>query len=561
MQLSTNTLLQGGKYRIERVLGQGGFGITYLATTKFTTQGELGTMEVEGHVAIKEFFMSEINSRKSDDSRVEGSSGNVFSNYRRKFKTEAQNLAKLNHPNIVKVYDVFDENNTTYYVMEFIDGQDLDHYIRQCGHIPEKEAVGIISEIGKALGYMHSRKMLHLDMKPKNVMRRRDGRCCLIDFGLSKQYTDDGEPESSTTIGLGTPGYAPLEQSQYKQDGTFPATLDVYALGATLYKMLSGERPPMASDILNQGFPMDKLKSLQVSDVTALAVKKAMNPMRMERFDSVTVLMKALPTCQTDDERTEFIDTPDDDLRRMKNPGRPKYAWKERNWFTNLALGGVCLYYACLIIVAGEDWGYLLNFDRSEDFFNLYMQVAILITLYFSFLLLQGQKCKWYIPMVVNLHPVAFMFLTVPYGVALSTLFIRHKGKSGWKQLDRERLGKPLFWNKERHASVNIAVITVICITLFTLLGVGSGLSYGDSYEGMIFSNILILLLGLLFLLKNAIGWAALTYPGILCLLVVGMAGRYGDFYLLILLIIPYLCLFGLLFIRKNGKSAWNLMQ
>ena len=170
-------------------------------------------MNVEAQVAIKEFFMSEVNSRRSDGSSVEGSSGSVFANYRKKFKKEAENLSKLSLSNIVKVVDVFDENNTTYYVMEFIEGKNLDDYIKQKGSLPEPEAISIIKEVGNALEYMHSRKMLHLDIKPKNIMRKPDGTIYLIDFGLSKQFTDNGEPESSTSIGLGTPGYAPIEQS------------------------------------------------------------------------------------------------------------------------------------------------------------------------------------------------------------------------------------------------------------------------------------------------------------------------------------------------------------
>ncbi len=556
MQLKPNSLLQGGKYRIERVLGQGGFGITYLAATKFTTQGELGSMEVEAHVAIKEFFMSEINSRKSDDSRVEGSSGTVFSNYRRKFKTEAQNLAKLAHPNIVKVYDVFDENNTTYYVMEFIDGQDLDHYIRQCGHIPEKEAVGIVGEIGKALGYMHSQKMLHLDMKPKNVMRRRDGRCCLIDFGLSKQFDEKGEPESSTTIGLGTPGYAPLEQSQYKQDGTFPATLDVYALGSTLYKMLSGERPPMASDVLNLGFPAGKLRVANVSEKTVSAVKKAMNPIRVERYQTVGALLKDLPAyTANDDEKTEI--KRDDE----KRPTVKRYAWQERHWLANLALGGMCAYLVCLGIVS-FDWGYM--FESPENrWMEWYMVVALGVSLHFSILLLQGQKCRWYIPLIVNLHPVAAVFITLPYGVALLSLFIKRNGLSGWKMLDKDRLDKCRLWNKERHFVVNAMVVFVTGITLLLLLGTGLDLDRGYSHYDydMVFSLVMLSLYGLYLLLRNAVCWAMLVAGGLILTLVSEEIAGHNDHFPVFLLFCLYALLAAALLIRKNGKSAWSLMK
>ena len=291
--LEAGAVLCRGKYRIEKVLGQGSFGITYLASARFEAQGNLGRMNIEAQVAVKEFFMSEVNGRKADGSSVDGSSGSVFANYRKKFRREAENLARLDHPDIVKVLDIFDENNTTYYVMEFIEGQNLDDYIRRRGCVPEAEAVALVGQAGAALSYMHSRQMLHLDIKPKNIMRRTDGTVCLIDFGLSKQFTAGGEPESSTTIGLGTPGYAPIEQARYRQDGTFPATLDVYALGATLFKLLTGQRPPDATDILNEGFPEKEL-ARRVSPDTLRVLRKAMAPVRRDRYQNIPSFMADL---------------------------------------------------------------------------------------------------------------------------------------------------------------------------------------------------------------------------------------------------------------------------
>ena len=101
MELRKGTLLQGGKYKIEKSLGQGSFGITYLATAKFTTEGALGKFDVTAKVAIKEFFMSDINGRKEDGSTVEGSTGSIFTNYKKRFRKEAENLSKLLHPYIV----------------------------------------------------------------------------------------------------------------------------------------------------------------------------------------------------------------------------------------------------------------------------------------------------------------------------------------------------------------------------------------------------------------------------------------------------------------------------
>ena len=289
--LSNMTTLRDGKYRILRPLGHGSFGVTYLATAKFVVKGTLGEMETEVKVAVKEFFMGDINTRAADGSSVEGSGGSVFANYRKKFRREAENLSKLNHPNIVKVLDVFDENNTTYYVMQYIEGMNLNEYIQKKGRLNETEALGMVKDMGKALSYMHRNRMLHLDIKPKNVMIEKDGKAILIDFGLAKQYTATGEPESSTSIGMGTPGYAPIEQANYHQDGTFPVTLDIYAFGATIYKMLTGQTPPHASDLLENGFPEMMFRSLGVSEHMIGCVKKAMEPTKKSRYLSLDVMV------------------------------------------------------------------------------------------------------------------------------------------------------------------------------------------------------------------------------------------------------------------------------
>ena len=329
--LRPGTLLHGGTYRIEKILGQGSFGITYLASAKFEAQGNLGRMNVEAQVAVKEFFMSEVNGRKADGSSVDGSSGSVFANYRKRFRREAENLSHLHHFDIVKVLDIFDENNTTYYAMEFIEGQNLDDYICRRGGVPEAEALSIIREAGDALTYMHSRRLLHLDLKPKNIMRRPDGTVCLIDFGLSKQFTANGEPESSTTIGLGTPGYAPIEQGSYKPGGRFPATLDVYALGATLFKLLTGQRPPDATDILSEGFPKKELSAHRISSGTIEVLRKAMAPKKDDRYQSISSFVEDIgggidEATTFIDEATTIVGEPVKQEYRANPPSKPKQA-------------------------------------------------------------------------------------------------------------------------------------------------------------------------------------------------------------------------------------------
>ena len=313
--LKSGTTLRGKSYTytIQKVLGQGTFGITYLATTQVKVTGALGELETTIQVAIKEFFMKEINGRE-DYTVTSGSKGGVYDKYKQKFAREAENLSKLHHPNIVKVLEYFEANNTVYYAMEYMEGGSLDNYITQKNGMPEAECVKYAKQIGAALSYMHAHKMLHLDLKPGNIMLRKNGDAVLIDFGLSKQYDESGNPETSTTVGGGTPSYAPLEQSDYHDGKGFPVTMDVYALGATMYKMLTGVRAPEASAILNDGFPAYELQKHQVSDALIACVARAMSALKKDRPQSVEEFLKELQRngAKNDNEEETKYDTTSD---------------------------------------------------------------------------------------------------------------------------------------------------------------------------------------------------------------------------------------------------------
>lgn len=295
--LAIGTILHGEAYdyKIMDVLGQGTFGITYKA--KVEMKGALGRLDSNMYVAVKEFFMKEVNGRENSSvTSGSTSNGGLFYYYRDKFEREARNLSTLSHPNIVKVLEAFHANGTTYYSMEYIDGISLDKKIAQSpqGRMPLTEAIETLKQIGAAIAFMHSRNMLHLDVKPGNVMMRKDGTAVLIDFGLSKQYTSDGEPESSTKVGAGTPGYAPIEQASYHEGKGFPTMMDVYALGGTLFKMLTGQRPPEASEILNEGFPTDSLRQLFIPDNIVNSISRAMAPLKKDRWQTVDEFVKHL---------------------------------------------------------------------------------------------------------------------------------------------------------------------------------------------------------------------------------------------------------------------------
>ncbi len=279
MNLLNGTLLQGGKYRIEGVLGQGGFGITYRAVQ----------VMLERTVAVKEFFMKDLNGRAAGSGAVtvgSESSHELVGRFRRKFVKEAQMIARLNHPGIVKIIDVFEERGTAYYVMEYLDGESLAQLVARRGAIPEAEAVGYVTAVGDALQFIHSKHINHLDIKPSNIVRCTDGRVVLIDFGVSKQYdvtTDKGT--TTTPVGI-SHGYSPAEQ--YRQGGVqqFSPQSDVYALAATLYKLLTSETPPESLVVGEDGLPLAPLQRNGVSEHVVQAIRAAMQT-RKQRTQSV----------------------------------------------------------------------------------------------------------------------------------------------------------------------------------------------------------------------------------------------------------------------------------
>lgn len=256
-------------YRIEKALGMGGFGITYLATTSV----QFGNLKTTISVAIKEHFISDSCERDAQTHNIVYSNpvkGRVESS-QRDFVAEARRLQKVGveHTNIVKVNEVFETNNTAYYVMEYLNGESLRTYVERKGKLPEDEMLTLMRPIMSAVKLLHEHHMTHLDIKPDNIMLTSDEygdiRPVLIDFGLSKHYGKDGRPTSTiNTLGY-TDGYAPVEQ--YAGLTTFSPSADIYALGATMLFCLTGKDPKKSIDFKDA----DKetlLNSLSISDGT-----------------------------------------------------------------------------------------------------------------------------------------------------------------------------------------------------------------------------------------------------------------------------------------------------
>lgn len=250
--LKPGTILRSSKrnYKIVKVLGHGGFGITYLVESDIIYD-ELPTTV---RFALKEHFINSLCSRDPQIQHVVSSQPvqKEVDRSMRAFISEAQRLQKLgiSHSNIVKVNEVFEANNTAYFVMEYLDGGSLADYVQGRGRLSFAEMAALMEPVCNSVAMLHRNSVAHYDIKPQNIMLvNRKGQLSpvLIDFGLAKHYDGQGNATSSIAAAGYTPGYAPMEQ--YAGFSTFQPTADVYALGATILFCLTGHAPAPAQEL------------------------------------------------------------------------------------------------------------------------------------------------------------------------------------------------------------------------------------------------------------------------------------------------------------------------
>lgn len=305
--LKPGTTLRHETYKIERVLGQGGFGITYLAFD----------LNLERYVAIKEFFPKDYCDRDDTTSHVTLGTQNscdFVGRLKAKFLKEARNIAKFDHPGIIKIHAAFEENNTAYYIMDYVEGLNLSEIVKKNGPIKEGKALEYIRKVGKALEYVHGQRINHLDVKPANILiRKSDDSPILIDFGLSKQYDSAGHQTSTTPTGI-SHGYAPAEQ--YSDGGVkeFSPQTDIYSLAATLYYALSGIVPPQATKLIED----DLAFPAPIPARLVNPISKAMSTKRKDRHPSVGEFINDLDKEKDFSEKTVFV------LPEEKPKPRPK---------------------------------------------------------------------------------------------------------------------------------------------------------------------------------------------------------------------------------------------
>ena len=312
MNLPNGHILQNGKYQITQAIGQGGFGITYQGIWFTEVKGSLGTIRTEVPICIKEYFFKDYCYREEGTwaVKVHSETGRMlFDKFKEKLIKEAKILSEVHHPHIVNVLEVFEENHTAYIAMEYITGSSLKSLLDKEGKLPEAEVLGYVHQIGDALQFVHDKHILHLDIKPSNILVDTAGQTHLIDFGVSKRY-DIEQQETSTTMLTLSKGFASIEQYDSEGISVFSPHPDVYSLGATMYNLLTGTIP--TESILRATRPLKKPTDINpaISATTEVVILRAMQVVPEDRFATVAEMLAALDFSGAEPETAPEVPVP-----------------------------------------------------------------------------------------------------------------------------------------------------------------------------------------------------------------------------------------------------------
>ncbi|MGC9348592.1 MAG: serine/threonine protein kinase [Anaerolineae bacterium] len=333
------------RYRIVRLLGQGGMGAVYRAWD----------LRLRVPVALKEMRPQP------------GLDAQTLTGLRGQFEQEAAILARLSHPNLVRVTDYFEDEGNVYLVMDFVDGRSLADIIVQERAQPEEKVLDWARQLLEALSYCHTQGVIHRDIKPQNIIVKPDGRVVLVDFGLVKLW-DPHDPRTRTVMrGMGTPEYAPPEQYGVTSDHTGPSS-DLYSLGATLYHALTGVAPPTATERMAMPERFVPLRQIapHVSPRTEAWVMKALELSVSERWRSAPSMLLGISSGPM---VTPTVEAPSPQIaqtvrqavsprpvRSQSSPAPPEPASPERKrpiWLFVLIGVVVCGVLSCLGVLVG----------------------------------------------------------------------------------------------------------------------------------------------------------------------------------------------------------------
>ncbi|MGE4278056.1 MAG: pentapeptide repeat-containing protein [Magnetospirillum sp.] len=315
--------LLGGKYRVGRCLGAGGFGITYLCRDE----------NLKALVAIKEYFPAQLVQRGMSLRQVASFTGKYddYSYGLEQFLREAQMLATYrDHAGIVSILDYFPENGTGYMVMEYLDGYTFEEYLKERqGKLPWVEVLNILTPVMDALRAVHSHGVVHRDVSPENILLLRDGRVKVIDFGAARRALKQKSQALSIIL---REGYAPFEQ--YQTQGEQGPWTDVYALAATFYRALTGQLPPMATDrVANDRLVKPSALGVALPSGVERALLKGLAVMKGDRYQDMGAFLHDLRRAQGGEQKAS------------PSPGPSKPV----PWKAAAALGGV-------LVIAGLAW-------------------------------------------------------------------------------------------------------------------------------------------------------------------------------------------------------------